>query len=324
MIAWSAIKELENKDFVDQIIWYNSAIKVQGKPVLFKKAFISGLIHVKQLCNSDHYLLTTQEIVNTFDITIMQCNSLTADISKHFKANTKSQQSFEPTMYEKLINAKKIVAKAYEMLIQGSGPLQHTLQKWYKKVQDGCKLEISEYSEMLGNIYKVTNNSKLRSFQYRILHSAIILNTHLYKWNIKKSPKCYFCEIENETILHILVDCPQVKAIWLEVENICKQLNSCDDIKIDTWNILYNCINPNPFHVFNLICLITKQYIYATKCLGKRLNAYELKSKIVRIKSYELFKAKQTKKVIKHCKKWFIQYETIDGADDTNIIIKHS
>ena len=61
---------------------------------------------------------------------------------------------------------------------------------------------------------KATCNSELRSFQYQILHRAIVTNKYLYKCNIKDSDKCYFCGMCVESIEHLFFDCVHVQQLW--------------------------------------------------------------------------------------------------------------
>ena len=57
-------------------------------------------------------------------------------------------------------------------------------------------------------------------------------------------------------------------------------------------------------NVKNLITLITKQYIYAQRCLKRPLNFCELKTKILNQKNVELYIAKKNNQLVKHLAKW--------------------
>ena len=51
--------------------------------------------------------------------------------------------------------------------------------------------------------WKVTIESNLRLFQYKILNNILFLNDKLHKMNMVNNPRCTFCISENETIVHL-------------------------------------------------------------------------------------------------------------------------
>ena len=61
---------------------------------------------------------------------------------------------------------------------------------------------------------RVTN---LRIFQYKIL------NENLFKFKIVSSPLCSFCNLEDETPIHLFYSCNQTKFLWSKSQ---KLLNS--------------------------------------------------------------------------------------------------
>ena len=53
--------------------------------------------------------------------------------------------------------------------------------------------------------FKVTVESKLRSFQFKIIHNIIPTNLSLYKMNIKEKPQCEHCLFQNENLVHVFL-----------------------------------------------------------------------------------------------------------------------
>ena len=60
----------------------------------------------------------------------------------------------------------------------------------------------------------------LKDFQYRILHGALITNSHLFKWKIKLNDLCSFCQAETESMVHLLIRCQTSKNIWNSIIKI--------------------------------------------------------------------------------------------------------
>ena len=49
----------------------------------------------------------------------------------------------------------------------------------------------------------VTINTSLRVFQYKVLNNALYLNKHLYIFKLSDIKLCYFCNQEDETVIHL-------------------------------------------------------------------------------------------------------------------------
>ena len=71
-----------------------------------------------------------------------------------------------------------------------------------------------EWSEVYQNVYLVSNDVKLRSFQYKILNNCLFLNKDLFRFNLIESPNCVFCKTEKETFEHFFVECRYSKEFY--------------------------------------------------------------------------------------------------------------
>ena len=63
----------------------------------------------------------------------------------------------------------------------------------------------------------VTQNTYMRSFQYKILNKMLYFNKKFHIFRIKSSPLCSFCNLYDETPCHIFYECDRVKFLWLEL-----------------------------------------------------------------------------------------------------------
>ena len=61
-------------------------------------------------------------------------------------------------------------------------PVQKESGKLKQWQADFPTLMSDEFLRCFKNIFSVTNNSKLRSMQYRILQRALVFNDKLYRW----------------------------------------------------------------------------------------------------------------------------------------------
>ena len=68
--------------------------------------------------------------------------------------------------------------------------------------------------------------------------------------------------------------------------------------------ILFNRVHADSKHFSNILCTVTKHYIYTKKCQGKRLNKYALKCELKRVKATEKYVAIKNSNLEKHFLKW--------------------
>ena len=312
LIAWSKLNFTKVKDcqgineISNQFIWYNSLITSNYKPLLFTKIYKNGLESLGQLCNIEGGLLPREDACKMFEISAMQYNIIISAIPKQWKNKMKTQKITENIENKAEIFSKRAntTAHYYEHVNSNNEAIESALTKWKSRYNTDIKRD--EFIILFKALYKVTNNAKLRSFQYRLLHSAVVTKQHLYRWKITSNNLCFFCEEEKETINHLLVHCKYVQPIWDCVREICNQISKTEIIVISEKAIMENLINPRLEHVFNFICLVTKQFIYSNKCTQTKLTKQGLIQRIEKYKRYELYQAKRENTLRKHCKKWLI------------------
>ena len=63
----------------------------------------------------------------------------------------------------------------------------------------------------------ITNNTYMRSFQYKILNNVLFLNKKLHTFGIKPSPLCSFCNLYDKTPYHMFCECDCVKCLWSDL-----------------------------------------------------------------------------------------------------------
>ena len=91
--------------------------------------------------------------------------------------------------------------------------------KWSENLQ----LPISEedMSEYYSINFQCTVETKLRSFQFKILQRILTTNKFLNICKINED-LCYFCNVEIETLEHLFWLCPVINNFWKEVTAVLK------------------------------------------------------------------------------------------------------
>ena len=138
----------------------------------------------------------------------------------------------------------------------------------------------------------VTHNTCMRSFQYKILKNILYLNKKLHSFGIKSSPLCSFCNLYDETPLHIFYECDRVKYLWLDLVQCFQNTSILPTLISQTaiLGILDSVSNQSFFEnnkiFINHILLIFKLYVY--KCREKKLiNINNLIAEIQKVKRIE-------------------------------------
>ena len=293
LCAWSAFRDGCNIQYL--ILWNNSEIRIENRPIYWKKCYEQGLIYVWQLYESGK-MISALSMCRKYGMTLMEANGLITAIPKWIREIAKEQE-------QNIENLKTVESKSvYRQLM--SIPLE------LSKIKDSWEYELTQTISVeslltnLKNIMTTTNLKKYRSFQYRLIHRGIVTNAHLYRWRILEDNLCTFCRKEKETYIHLFVFCECVQPIWIQIE---EYMTCFSEIRINFGPeaVIMNKLIENPiYHVKNFICLVVKQYIYRQRCLKKKLSFNEITTIISNMYNMEKYIAIKNRKIRKFNNKW--------------------
>ena len=182
-------------------------------------------------------------------------------------------------------------------MIQSDHAIHHSLGKWRNVLPD---FDVNEHIQSLLNLTQISNATKLRNFQYKIMHGKIFCNNILYHWKIKSNQRCDFCQEPKQDAIHLLVDCVYAKNLWNFIKTIFLQLGVKNDLTPEV--IIWNRIQKPWCSVTNFIILVTKFFIYKSKIQDKLPNVIELCNELDLWYCIEKYNADTN--LIKHRKKW--------------------
>jgi len=143
--------------------------------------------------------------------------------------------------------------------------------KWQNNLQLG-QIKLSGLIYMKTHL-KVTTDTKLQWFQFRINHRILTTNTFLVKIHITDNPLCTSCRAEQESLEHLFWFCNKTQSLL----NDPKQLLDSRNV---TLNLERNCFilgkgNETRQHsVENYILLNINLYIYIYREFLKRNCTY--------------------------------------------------
>ena len=305
LIAWSElnyVKHVPPDEFMYQTIWFNSHIRKEGKPFLCKIAYDNGLSQIFQLFNDMGELRTAADIAAEFHVPILQINTILAALPKEWrKIGPINEEADENNLYTKIKSLNKPTAYAYRAITARHSAIGHCYHKWTKLLPE---IELETIEDAFKTLYKCTNYTKLRSFQFRFIHKALVMNTQLYKWKITSNDLCCNCNKKPETVLHFFCECEVARKLWLDVKlHVLGKYGA--PLQTDIVSILFG--NKDLTDLQNLIYIAVKCLMYTARCKKERINVLKIDNFINQCQKYERHNAFRTNKVAVYEKKWALE-----------------
>ena len=111
-------------------------------------------------------------------------------------------------------------------------------------------------------------DSKIRSFQYKILNDVLYLNKKLFLFGKASSPLCSFSNLDDETILHLFYECNFTKELWNRLSLFFNDSLHLPHLSPQTACFGFPNTYSNCFLLENHILLLFKNYLYNSRTQG--------------------------------------------------------
>ena len=303
MLAWAEYHHTEQCEEEQQILWWNSNIRVEDAPLWIPRCAKKGLIYVHQLFDDNGEYMCEQVVQQKYGMSVMQFNSIKAAMPKAYKSAVQKGIPVRDNKFARYMQEEKTAKYIYQQLEKSSeAHIQTICERWKKDT--GSEVGVEQIRQALGQGKYITPIVKYQSFRYRLLHRILPTNIQLKHWRKRETDECSWCEMERETISHLLYKCPEVQKMWQAAEELCKEMTN-SDVKLmnrEVIDILSDEISENNAHKF--ICVATKQYIYRQRCLKSNLNVNQFKNIVHTCRKVEKYYAQKGGKLLKYLKRW--------------------
>ena len=151
---------------------------------------------------------------------------------------------------------------------------------------------------------KVTIETSLRVFQYKILNNILYLNDTLYKFGFADNPLCSLCAKKSETMKHLFCYCIYTQKLWKSLQrwlraSVVQPALTAEAAIIGEWDAEHN----NNLLV-NHVTLLFKRFLYINRTTSAKLKLYSLK---LYLRYNEIIEKRITKEkgsLQCHFKKW--------------------
>ena len=182
--------------------------------------------------------------------------------------------------------------------------------KWRNKLlhllKRGFRINFQfDWNEVYLLSFKVSLETKIREFQYKVLNNIVFTNEKLFKIKMRRyneetrtrtrtrkikmidSPQCTFCKNEIESLEHLFYNCEITRSLWVALRSWLMECNINLE-PLSFFNVLFGIFNAGEdFVTVNRLILVAKFYIYRCKFNGVKPAMWVLKTKIGAILNIE-------------------------------------
>ena len=272
-------------------IWQNMYITSGGKSLNDVEWRCKGITHIVDLLNEDCHFYSHVEIQLKYNV---KCNFLKLmQIRQSIpwswrkmlqKCNVICKNDFDKEEIYLLINDRfreihTLRCKDfYWALINMHNIIPSSVKKWqtiYPSFEN-CDPEI--WKRIYRTSFEITRETKLQSFQYKLIHRTIPCNKWLCDIKVKDSNICTYCT-ETDNISHFFIDCEKVNIFW---SSFFKWWNNASETTIMDIEHFEECIlfgfpeTNEIFMVLNYCILLAKFYIYRSRIFeNNKIDLYQ-------------------------------------------------
>lgn len=267
--VWSemcTVSALSKSVIINQTIWCNRYITIENKPFLWQRWKTVGINKIGDLMNGDQFLSPT-ELSNKFNIQINFLEVLQLRQSLPFTWRNTLHIKQTPELFHGMILyfvkgevrsiTKDDTKQVYKLLIENTKVTPNCIKKWGEIFPD-----ISEelWKDIFNRTFRFSRETKLQSFQYRILHRTIPCRKKLFEQRIVDSKDCTVCGVV-DNLQHFLFACDYVKQFWTMLKTWLYE-NLEYELELAVKNILFGLSGEGEtITVLNYVVIHAKYYI---------------------------------------------------------------
>lgn len=276
-LGWSTFSRVRFGGRSFRSIWLNSFIRIGNNMLLPNKFNSYKAIKIKDIYDLDKRGFCSfeefREIISG-RCSFIEYYSILAAIPNTWKRQLEITNGVDLdwlSLMENLRNSQMVSRSIYQKINTRKVGIDPSHRLWARELE--CELTTNEWSDLFTYIQKVTLSTKLRYFQYRLIHRKITTNWNRSKWDKSVRPVCVFCKDVVETQLHIFWECAKIQKLWENLMRWMKHMLKMD-LKLSPSIIIYNNYNGLHKDMINCFILIIKQYIYIVQ--NVKVKSYHL------------------------------------------------
>jgi len=204
LCAWQKINRSSpntKKQVLNEIVWHNHHIKIEGYSIYYKKLHDAGLTKIEDFFQGNRFL-TFEEFCSKFKIKrnflnyYGQCHVVPQKWINILKGNV--TEPLEKCSEKDKISLDKFSCRSATKFFVKSEFVTLTVERRMKE----ASLKGHTTQLIYSLPFNVTKDTRLTIFQYKIIHHILPKNSALFRDSVKEHNKCHLCG-ERQTLTHL-------------------------------------------------------------------------------------------------------------------------
>lgn len=258
-------------------LWFNTKIGPKNSHIHWRVWQNHGIETIGDICHhSQDRLLSHVEIADKFGVpcTFLEVLGLRANIPIEWRRSIsrnwqpdKSDVGFQlkldsdPPEDLSILGPKRM----YTKILTNTQKTNAALCRWLEG-DDGLQLRNkTEWADACTRAFQSTRETKIQSFQYKLLNRLLPCNTFLKRLRISETDLCDTCQVR-DSVAHFLFGCKKVKPFW---DAICTWFRNADNVYLDNLSVQEMVFGiPKEHHksqIINTILIHIRYYIHRQK-----------------------------------------------------------
>lgn len=315
--SWKDMKEYvktEERYRGNEIMYNNKYIQLEGQTLFDEKLFLKNIYRLHHICDEQGDLkpeayfteigLSREEIIKV--------NKIYTLIPYEWKQNVQPSRkaihcglSLEFIFSKKVFKFEDITSK---MVYNSQINRNVETNTAFCNLMSLYNISEREVEKIFVQPRICTLNSKLREFQFKLLHKIIYTNHHLHRFKFHENGLCSYCKKFEETYQHVFFDCSKIKELWRK----CADQLNLPILKELSWKEIHIGIIDNTIktrQLLNHILILIKFTIFHRREKGDPPNAKEIIDRLIENRNEEKKIAMERDALSTHLKKW----EALEG-----------
>ena len=309
--SWSKFTMAHSPETAEEILtnslWHNDKIKVDKKCIYFKHWESAGVNYIHKLVDDAGHFLSFNDFRNKFHIktNFLEHGGVVRAIKSAFPnilsfTEGTVQLPFIPFNFKTLLRDKKGSSRILKVLTSSRKVTYTFISKWNFSLQ--IDNSFSKWSLIFNIPFNCTIDTRLRWFQYRLIHRILGTNSFLFKIKKLDSNLCTFCNSQEETLIHLFCSCAATISFWTAVASWINYKTK-RNIILDHETFLFGKTDFK-CKAANLILLICRFHIYKMKMSKNKPSFLVFKTELKNYYAMEKFISTCNNKLASFYYKW--------------------
>jgi hypothetical protein len=314
---WEKTKENPKDDPMKlrrEVLWQNKSIKINKKEVLYKEWYAKGVLLLHDILKENGEFKSLENLNLDFNMTAscMDYNALKSAIPPQWKKDIKKMKvpthaisneelAFIVCNNRTLALSIAVNQDVYWEFVTKKMTKPIAANKWCREF----KMDEENWPIIFKN-YANIQDTKLKSFQFKILNDLIPCNLYLKRIGKSDTDRCPKCNLL-EDITHYLSECPSTKSTWQQLMRWWKGVTE-QEVVLTTRDIILGLSQRTEKIIMKEqlddIIMTTKWKIHANKQLGEATCLYQILYNIKSMLQIQKLIANKNTKMTKYNDKW--------------------